>query len=230
MNKSLATVLIAAALAVPLPAAAHTEEHFDTITAPHGGQMRMAGPYHLELVTKDKEIVLYVTDHSDNKISTGGGVGKASIQIGKASQKTQSSWSQRATTSSKVPGTSLSPPKPQSWFIKLPEQDAQSARFTPLKSKAKAAKKPQEKKPAAGQYTDMTIITCIINYQQTQVAKDRLETAGQSDDLDGRKSNRTPAFVQAGQTAFSGTASDCSAASLPLLTSMLINIARPITK
>ena len=84
MNKLLpAIVVTAAALAVSLPAAAHTEEYFDSVAAPHGGQMRMAGPYHLELVTKDKEILLYVADHSNNKINTGGGVGKASIQVGK---------------------------------------------------------------------------------------------------------------------------------------------------
>ena len=44
MNKSMATVLISATLAVSLPAGAHTEEYFDSIDAPHGGQMRMAGP------------------------------------------------------------------------------------------------------------------------------------------------------------------------------------------
>ena len=42
MNRSMATVLISAALAVSLPAGAHTEEYFDSINAPHGGQMRMA--------------------------------------------------------------------------------------------------------------------------------------------------------------------------------------------
>jgi len=88
MNKSMATVLITATLAVSLPAGAHTEEYFNSIAAPHGGQMRMAGPYHLEIVAKEKEIVLYVTDHSDRKISTEGGVGKAAFQIGKAKPKT----------------------------------------------------------------------------------------------------------------------------------------------
>ena len=66
MIKSMATVLMSAALVVSVPASAHTEEHFDSHATPHGGQMRMAGPYHLELVSKEKEIVLYVTDHADN--------------------------------------------------------------------------------------------------------------------------------------------------------------------
>ena len=48
----------------------------------------MAGPYHLELVAKDKEIILYVMDHADRNLSTEGGAGKATIQIGKARNKT----------------------------------------------------------------------------------------------------------------------------------------------
>src|SRR6476620_868134 len=151
MNKLLAIVVTAAALAVSLPAAAHTEEYFDSVAAPHGGQMRMAGPYHLELVTKDKEILLYVADHSDNKINTGGGVGKASIQVGKG--KPENSIKLQPAGENILKGTgdfTVTPETTIIAFIKLPEQDAQSARFTPLKSKAKAAKKPQEKKPAGG--------------------------------------------------------------------------------
>jgi hypothetical protein len=46
--------------------------------------MRMSGPYHLELVAKDKELVVYVMDHADSKLSVNGGAGKATIQTGKA--------------------------------------------------------------------------------------------------------------------------------------------------
>jgi hypothetical protein len=151
MSKSLATVVIAATLAVSLPAAAHTEEYFDSVPAPHGGQVRMAGPYHLELVTKDKEILLYVADHSDSKINTGGGVGKVSIQIGKG--KPENSIKLLPVGDNILKGTgdfTLTPDTTIIAFIKLPDQEAQSVRFTPLKSKAKAAKKTEEKKPAAG--------------------------------------------------------------------------------
>jgi len=149
MSKSLATVVIAATLAVSLPAAAHTEEYFDSVPAPHGGQVRMAGPYHLELVTKDKEILLYVADHSDSKINTGGGVGKVSIQIGKG--KPENSIKLLPVGDNILKGTgdfTLTPDTTIIAFIKLPEQDAQSARFTPLKSKAKAAKKAKTKAKA----------------------------------------------------------------------------------
>ena len=141
MNRSMATVLISAALAVSLPAGAHTEEYFDSINAPHGGQMRMAGPYHLELVAKEKEIMLYVMDHSDQKISTEGGIAKATIQIGKAKSKTSIKLEPAGENTLK--GTGDFAVTPQSLivvFLKLPEHEAYSARFTPLKPKANSTK------------------------------------------------------------------------------------------
>jgi hypothetical protein len=148
MSKSLGTVFITVTLAVSLPAAAHTEEYFDSIAAPHGGQMRMAGPYHLELVTKDKEILLYVADHSDKKIGTEGGVGKASIQLDKG--KPKSSIKLEPAGDNMLKGTgdvAVTPETTIIAFIKLPGQEAHSARFTPLKPKAKGAKKTEDQKP-----------------------------------------------------------------------------------
>ncbi|MDQ3186873.1 MAG: hypothetical protein M3Q16_10560 [Pseudomonadota bacterium] len=152
MNKSMATVLMSAALAVSSPAGAHTEEYFDSINAPHGGQMRMAGPYHLELVTKEKEIVLYVMDHADSKISTEGGVGKATIQVDKAKPKTSIKLEPAGDNIFKGTGDfSVTPKTVIIVFLKLPEHEAHSARFTPLKPKAKSAKKtPDDKKPSDG--------------------------------------------------------------------------------
>lgn len=137
----MATVLISAALAVSLPAGAHTEEYFDSINAPHGGQMRMAGPYHLELVTKEKEIVLYVMDHSDQKISTEGGIAKATIQIGKAKSKTSIKLEPAGENTLKGTGDfAVTPQTLIVVFLKLPEHEAYSARFAPLKPKANSAK------------------------------------------------------------------------------------------
>ena len=155
MNKSMATVLISAALAVSLPAGAHTEDYFDSIDAPHGGQMRMAGPYHLELVTKEKEIVLYVTDHSDRKISAEGGVGKAAFQVGKAKPKTSIKLEPAGDNTLKGTGDfSVTPETVIIVFLKLPDQQAQSARFTPLKpkSKVKSTKKSSGDKESAGEH------------------------------------------------------------------------------
>ena len=63
MNRSIAAVL-AATLIIFQPAWAHTDESLDAMPSPHGGQVRAAGPYHLELVAKDGELVLHVTDHA----------------------------------------------------------------------------------------------------------------------------------------------------------------------
>ena len=155
MNKTMATVLLGAALTLSLPAWAHTDEYLDTIAAPHGGQLRMAGPYHLELVARDKALVLYVTDHGDNPIATDGGVGKATLQIGKAKAKTTVKL--EAAGENVFKGSGEFTLKPQSVivvFLKLPGQEAQSARFTPLKPKAKpaAAQKPA-RKPAADSHS-----------------------------------------------------------------------------
>ena len=157
MYKPLATVLISATLAVSLPlslpVSAHTEQHFDNTTTPHGGQMRMAGPYHLELVTKEKEMIVYVTDHGDNNVPTEGGVGKASIQVGKA--KPKNSIKLEPAGDNMLRGTgdfSITPETVVVVFLKLPEYEAQSARFTPLKPKAKPAKKSQSSKTSAGEH------------------------------------------------------------------------------
>ncbi len=55
-------------------AQAHTDDWFATHATPHGGQVRMSGPYHLELMPqKDKnEVLVYVTDHGDTPIATAG--------------------------------------------------------------------------------------------------------------------------------------------------------------
>jgi hypothetical protein len=152
MRKSLAAVLIVTATAVALPVGAHSEQHFDNIDTPHGGQMRMAGPYHLELVTKDKELVLYVTDHGDNNVPTEGGVGKATIRTGKSKEKTAIKLEPTGENTLKGTGEfTLTPETVVVVFVKLPDHEAQSVRFTPLKPKGKSTKKAQ---PAKSQSSD----------------------------------------------------------------------------
>lgn len=69
---------------------AHDDAYLDTQQAPHGGQLRMAGAYHLELVVDkstpqaaDKPVVVYVTDHAGQKVSTEGATGNATILAAK---------------------------------------------------------------------------------------------------------------------------------------------------
>lgn len=92
MNKVLGTsfaVLAAVVLAVSPLARAHTDEHLATMKAPHEGQLRMAGPFHLELVVArddaqdgKRPLTVYVTDHGGAPVSTAGASGKAILLAG----------------------------------------------------------------------------------------------------------------------------------------------------
>jgi hypothetical protein len=69
-------------LVIPL-ALAHTNEYLDTLTGAHGGQIRMSGPYHFEVVAMLGEITVYVTDHGDTPIETAGASAMIVLQTGK---------------------------------------------------------------------------------------------------------------------------------------------------
>lgn len=64
-------------------ALAHDEMTLDAKAAPHGGQIRMAGPYHYELVVQPNAVTVYVTDHADTKQATAGATGSATVLSGK---------------------------------------------------------------------------------------------------------------------------------------------------
>lgn len=75
-------------------ALAHDDKYFDSIKSPHGGQTRMAGAYHLELVlvddskaAKENSVTVYVTDHAGKAISTKGAT--ANLILMQGSNKTQ---------------------------------------------------------------------------------------------------------------------------------------------
>jgi hypothetical protein len=137
MNKSIIAAVLAAPLIIFQPVWAHTDEQLDTMPSPHGGQVRAAGPYHLELAVKDRELVLYMTDHAGQEIKTDGGEGKANIQHGKAGSKITVKL--EPSQNNMFTGRCDSQIKPETVivvFVKLPEQDAYAARFTPLKPKS----------------------------------------------------------------------------------------------
>ena len=137
MNKSIIAAVLVAPLIILQPVWAHTDEQLDTISSPHGGQVRAAGPYHLELVVKDGELILHVTDHANNEINTIGGEGKANIQLDKTVSRITVKLEPSENNMFKGSGDfQINPETVIVVFVKLPEQDAYAARFTPLKPKS----------------------------------------------------------------------------------------------
>lgn len=71
-------------------ALAHDDAYLDSQKSQHGGQVRMAGIYHVELVlvknspdAKDNPVEVYVTDHAGNKVPTAGATGQITLLSGK---------------------------------------------------------------------------------------------------------------------------------------------------
>lgn len=72
-------VLTVLATCCAMPAQAHDDATLDARSAPHGGQVRMAGSYHLELVLdpaargdRPAGVQVYVTDHAEQTAVTSG--------------------------------------------------------------------------------------------------------------------------------------------------------------
>lgn len=137
MNRSIIVAMLAAPLMFFQPVWAHTDASLDAIPSPHGGQVRAAGPYHLELVAKDGELVLHVTDHAWQAMKADGGEGKATIQQGKSGSKItvklEPSQQNMLTGNGEF---QVTPETVIVVFVKLPKQDAYGARFIPLKPKS----------------------------------------------------------------------------------------------
>ncbi|MDP1982681.1 MAG: hypothetical protein Q8K23_09045 [Sulfuritalea sp.] len=111
---------------------AHTDAYLDTQKAPNGGQVRMAGAYHFELVVaKESPVVVYITDHADAKISTVGADGTATILAGK--QKTTVKLVPDGDNRLKGVGNyALTPDMKVVVTVTLAGKTAEQARFTPL--------------------------------------------------------------------------------------------------
>jgi hypothetical protein len=72
--------LFLATLLAAQGALAHDDATLDATAAPHGGQLRMAGPYHYELVLTPSMVLVYVTDHGGNKLPASGASGSATVK------------------------------------------------------------------------------------------------------------------------------------------------------
>ena len=139
MKRALSLIAAASVFGLASPSLlAHSDEVLDTQKAPNGGQLRMAGVYHFELVVakdskeaRDNPVVVYVTDHANAKVSTVGAGGTATILAGKqkASVKLVPDGDNRLMGVGKYAST---PDMKVVVSISLPGNSAEQARFTPL--------------------------------------------------------------------------------------------------
>lgn len=126
-------------------AMAHTDEYLDTQMAPNGGQLRMAGALHFELVVtrdskdaKEKPVVVFVTDHAGTKLPTAGAKASATIISGKA--KITVNLVPDGDNRLKGSGVYASTPDMKAIVsVTLPNQPAEQARFTPLAKTTQSA-------------------------------------------------------------------------------------------
>lgn len=136
-----------AVLALSSNVQAHTDEYLDTLTGDHGGQIRMAGPWHFELVldktadgSKAMPVTVYLTDHGNQAIATEGGVAKITI----ISQQKPVQVSLQAKAPNLLVGEAVYKAEPALKAVVQLELTEQShnARFTPFAPKPAA--KPAE--------------------------------------------------------------------------------------
>ena len=123
---------------------AHDDAYLDTQKAPNGGQLRMAGPNHYELVVvrdskeaKENAVVVFVTDHAGQKVLTVGASGTATILVGKlkATSSLKPDGDNRMKGFAKYASTS---DMKVVVSITLSGKPAEQARFTPLGSQVQA--------------------------------------------------------------------------------------------
>ncbi|WP_298595854.1 hypothetical protein [Zoogloea sp.] len=132
-----ALVLAAAAL-LAAPAFAHDDATLDAMTAPHGGQLRMSGAYHLELVlAKDARgdapapVRVYLSDHGGKPVPVAGAsasalllspAGKQSVVLAAAGDRLEGKARYAADPGMKVVVT-----------LKLADGQSETARFEPFR-------------------------------------------------------------------------------------------------
>ncbi len=146
--KTLNVLIFSAAMLTGATALAHSDDVLDTQKAPNGGQLRMAGIYHFELVVardskeaRDNPVLVFVTDHAGAKIPTVGAGGTATILAGK--QKASVKLVPDGDNRLKGIGQYASAPDMKIVVsVTMAGKPAEQARFTPLAPMApKAAAK-----------------------------------------------------------------------------------------
>ena len=136
----LLTSALVLSLGLAHTANAHTDEYLDTVAAPHGGQLRMAGASHYELVVKNNELTIYLTDHAGTPTASAGASGSATILSSKGKATVQLSPAGNNVLSGKGKFEAVADMK-VIVSITLAGQKAEQARFTPLQKSAAPADK-----------------------------------------------------------------------------------------
>ncbi len=132
------SAVLAAALLTAHPAGAHDDRTLDATKSPHGGQLRMAGPHHFELVIDrsatgagESAVVVYLYDHAEARVQSARATGSATILSGK--DKTVVNLVPDGENRMKGSGRYASRPDMKvAVTITLPGQPAAQARFTPM--------------------------------------------------------------------------------------------------
>ena len=130
---------------------AHDDKHLDSIKSPNGGQTRMAGVYHFELVlaqkskiAKENAVAVYVTDHASKGISTKGasatltlvqGAKKSTIELVPEGDNRLVGKATYASTANLKGALTVT----------MAGKPAEQARFTPFASVKKSSVKPVNK-------------------------------------------------------------------------------------
>lgn len=114
---------------------AHSDEYLETVKAPNGGQLRMAGAYHYELVIKPAsggttDVLVYVTGHDDAPVDVKGTTGTVTVL-----SKGKSTITLKPDGKNLMRGTGTfehTPALKAVVSITLPGEQAEQARFAPF--------------------------------------------------------------------------------------------------
>lgn len=131
-------LILAAALVAATPALAHDDATLDAMQAPHGGQLRMAGAYHIELVLardarggKPASVKVYLSDHGGGKIAPAGASGSV-VLLAPAGKVTVT----LAPAGDRLEGTALYTADPATKALvslRFADGKTETARFEPFK-------------------------------------------------------------------------------------------------
>ncbi|MEW5056363.1 MAG: hypothetical protein AB1Y25_01930 [Cycloclasticus sp.] len=147
MNK-ISALLAISLMVFPLMAASHSNEYLDSHPSMslHGGQTHMAGPYHIEIVTAEKDITVYMTDHAGNPIDVEIAHGSATIMN---ADETRTVIKLTAAGENFLNGSgefTITETTGVWVSVKFPDEAAWRSKFTPLAKRPVAADDPSVSK------------------------------------------------------------------------------------